>query len=211
MVLALKKRGEARASEIAEALGITPSGVRQHLSTLWADGARRAHRTIHARPGRPKFAYFLTEPAELVPEDLPRATNEFLEHLEEEDPELLVRLFERRRQRRVEATRKRLADKTFDQKVAVLARILDEDGYLADFESRPDGTYLIREHNCAILGVAVRYGLACSSELEFLREAFPDAEIDRVAHKVAGAYMCSYEVRPRRGRSRKVSAARRQA
>ena len=27
VVLALKKRGEARASEIAEALGITPSGV----------------------------------------------------------------------------------------------------------------------------------------------------------------------------------------
>ena len=89
----------------------------------------------------------------------------------------------------MEATRKRLAGKTFDEKVAVLARILDEDGYLADFEKRPDGTYLIREHNCAILGVAVRYGLACSSELEFLREAFPDAEINRVAHKVAGAYV----------------------
>src|SRR6266568_5102929 len=191
VVLALKKRGEARASEIAEALGITPSGVRQHLSALRADGLV-AYRTIHAGPGRPKFTYFLTEPAEaLFPKTYHELTNEF--------PELLVRLFERRRQRRVEATRKRLAGKTFDEKVAVLARILDEDGYLADFESRPDGTYLIREHNCAILGVAVRYGLACSSELEFLREAFPDAEIDRVAHKVAGAYMCSYEVRPRRG------------
>ncbi len=162
VVLALKKRGEARASEIAEALGITPSGVRQHLSALRADGLV-AYRTIHAGPGRPKFAYFLTEPAEaLFPKTYHELTNEFLEHLEEEDPELLVRLFERRRQRRVEATRKRLADKTFDEKVAVLARILDEDGYLADFESRPDGTYLIREHNCAILGVAVRYGLACS-------------------------------------------------
>ena len=31
----------------------------------------------------------------------------------------------------------------------MLARILDEDGYIADFQSRPDGTYLIREHNCA--------------------------------------------------------------
>jgi DeoR family suf operon transcriptional repressor len=154
VVLALKKRGEARASEIAEALGITPSGVRQHLSALRADGLV-AYRTIHAGPGRPKFAYFLTEPAEaLFPKTYHELTNEFLEHLEEEDPELLVRLFERRRQRRVEATRKRLADKTFDEKVAVLARILDEDGYLADFESRPDGTYLIREHNCAILGAS---------------------------------------------------------
>src|SRR5487761_802912 len=90
VVLALKKRGEARASEIAEALGITPSGVRQHLSALRADGLV-AYRTIHAGPGRPKFAYFLTEPAEaLFPKTYHELTNEFLEHLEEEDPELLV-------------------------------------------------------------------------------------------------------------------------
>jgi predicted ArsR family transcriptional regulator len=152
VVLALKKRGEARANEIAEALGITPSAVRQHLSALRADGLV-AYRKIHAGPGRPKFAYFLTEPAEaLFPKTYHELTNEFLEHLEEEDPELLVRLFERRRRRRVEATRERLADKTFDEKVATLARVLDEDGYLADFERRPDGTYLIREHNCAISG-----------------------------------------------------------
>lgn len=208
VVLALKKRGEARANEIAEALGITASGVRQHLNALRADGLVD-YRKIHAGAGRPKFAYFLTEPAEaLFPKTYHELTNELLEHLQEEDPELLVRLFERRRQRRVEATRKRLADKTFDEKVAVLTGILDEDGYLADFERRSDGSYLIREHNCAILGIAVRYGLACSSELEFLREAFPEAEIDRVAHKVAGAYMCSYQVRPRRGLSLKISAAR---
>ena len=55
VVPALKKRGEARASEIAAALGITPSGVRQHLGALRADGLV-AYRTIHAGPGRRKFA-----------------------------------------------------------------------------------------------------------------------------------------------------------
>jgi len=196
VLFTLKKRGEARAEEIAESLGITPSGVRQHLSALRAEGLV-AYRKIHAGPGRPKFAYRLTDVAEdLFPKTYHELTNELLEHLEEEDPELLVRIFERRRQRRVEAARKRLAGKTFDEKVAVLTSILDEDGYLADFERRPDGTYLISEHNCAIWGVAVRYGLACSTELEFLREAFPEAEIDRVAHKIASAYVCAYEVRP---------------
>jgi DeoR family suf operon transcriptional repressor len=208
VVFALKVRGEARANEIAEALGITASGVRQRFNALRADGLVD-YRTIHAGPGRPKFAYFLTATAEaLFPKTYHELTNELLENLQEEDPELFGRLFERRRQRRVEATRERLAGKTFDEKVAVLTAILDEDGYLADFETRSDGSYLIREHNCAILGVAVRYRLACSSELEFLREAFPEAEIDRVAHKVAGAYMCSYEVRPRRGLSLKISAAK---
>jgi Predicted transcriptional regulator len=211
VVLALKKRGEARASEIAEALGITPSGVRQHLSALRADGLV-AYRTIHAGPGRPKFAYFLTEPAEaLFPKTYHELTNEFLEHLEEEDPELLVRLFERRRQRRVEATAQAPGRQDLRREGCRAGEDPGRGWLPRRLRERPDGTYLIREHNCAILGVAVRYGLACSSELEFLREAFPDAEIDRVAHKVAGAYMCSYEVRPRRGRSRKVSAARRKA
>src|SRR5450759_2273108 len=77
VVLALKKRGEARASEIAEALGITPSGVRQHLSVLRADGLV-AYRTIHAGPGRPKFAYFLTEPAEAL---FPKTYHELVREL----------------------------------------------------------------------------------------------------------------------------------
>src|SRR5260370_37497558 len=86
VVLALKKRGEARASEIAEALGITPSGGRQHLSALRADGLV-AYRTIHAGPGRPKFAYFLTEPAEAVfPTTRPGRTNALLVLLEVEYP-----------------------------------------------------------------------------------------------------------------------------
>ena len=196
VLLALKKRGEARAEEIAEALGITPSGVRQHLSALRATQLV-TYRKIHAGPGRPKFAYRLTDLAEaLFPKAYLEFTNDVLEHIEEEDPELLGRIFERRRRRRVEAARKRLAGKSLNEKVAMLVRILDEDGYLADFERHPDGTYLINLHNCAIWRVAVRYGLACSTELEFLREALPEAEIDRVAHKVAGAYVCAYEVRP---------------
>ncbi len=196
VLLALKKRGEARAEEIAEALGITPSGVRQHLTPLRAEGLV-TYRKIHAGPGRPKFAYRLTDLAEeLFPKTYHEFTNELLEHIEEEDPELLVRIFERRRQRHLKAARKRLAGKSLDEKVAMLVRILDEDGYLADFERRPDGTYLINLHNCAIWRVAVRYGLACRTELEFLREALPEAELARVAHKVAGAYVCAYEVRP---------------
>jgi DeoR family suf operon transcriptional repressor len=54
------------------------------------------------------------------------------------------------------------------------------------------------EHNCAILGVARRWGLACSTEIEFIREALPEARVERVAHMMAGAHVCRYEVTPRR-------------
>jgi DeoR family suf operon transcriptional repressor len=204
VLLAIKKRGEAQAGEIAELLGITASGVRQHLKALRAEGLV-TYRKVHAGPGRPRFAYRLTELAEpLFPKTYHELTNEILEHIDAEDPQLLIRIFDRRRQRRVEAARRRLAGKTFDEKVAVLTKILDAEDYLASFERRPDGTYLISEHSCAIWEVAVRYGLACSTELEFLREALPEAEIDRIAHKIAGAHVCAYEVQLRRRRSRKA-------
>ena len=91
---------------------------------------------------------------------------------------------------------------------AELARILDEDGYLADFEALPDGTFRITEHNCAILGVARRWGLACVTEIDFLREALPEARIERVAHMMAGAHVCRYEIAPlRTSRSKMVRAA----
>jgi DeoR family suf operon transcriptional repressor len=91
-----------------------------------------------------------------------------------------------------------LADKPeFADKVAELATILDEDGYLAGWELLDDGTFRITEHNCAVLGVAQRYGQACSSEIEFLRAALPDASVERTSHILAGGHRCAYVIAPR--------------
>ncbi len=192
----VKLRGEADAESIAAALGITLSGARQHLVALERDGLIM-HRERREGPGRPKHVYTLTAAGDaLFPRNYAELTNELLEYVEDEDPELLSRLFDRRAHRRLERARTRLAGLSFEAQVAELARILDEDGYLADFTRRDDGAYVITEHNCAVLSVAMRYGLACSSELAFLQEALPDAEITRIAHRIAGAHVCAYLVRP---------------
>ena len=81
--------------------------------------------------------------------------------------------------------------------MAELARILDEDGYLAAWEALPDGSFRIVEHNCAVLDVAERYGQACSSEIAFLRQALPEATVERVSHMIAGAHSCAYLIVPR--------------
>src|SRR5207237_10265661 len=106
------------------------------------------------------------------------------------------RVFERRRRRRVERARARLADLPFEEQLAELTAILDEDGYLAELVRLDDGRYRIVEHNCAILAVAARYGAACATELEFLRAVLPDATVERVAHLLAGGHVCAYEVTP---------------
>ena len=77
-----------------------------------------------------------------------------------------------------------------------LTAILDEDGYLADVERLDDGGWRITEHNCAILSVAQGFRQACSSELSFIRDALPGADVRRVAHLMDGAHVCAYEIRP---------------
>ena len=195
VLLRLKMRGDAGTEELAADLGITVSAVRQHLDELVAAGLVARRGEPRGR-GRPPIRYTLASAGEaLFPRSYGELTNELLEYVEDEDPDLVERVFERRRQRRVEQARRRLAGKTFPRRVEELTSILDEDGYLAEFVRRADGTYVVTEHNCAILGVAQRYRLACSTEIEFLREALPDATIERVAHKMAGQHVCSYEIR----------------
>ena len=194
ILLTIKKQGEARAEELASILGITTSAIRQHLTALLGEGLV-AVREQRGGAGRPKHLYSVTAQAEaLFPKTYPELTCELLDYAGAEGPGTVERLFERRRQRRVADARLRLAGKSFDERVTELARILDEDGYLADTEHDEGGDWRIVEHNCAILEVAFRYGQACSSELGFLRDVMPDAQIDRVSHMASGGYHCAYRI-----------------
>jgi DeoR family suf operon transcriptional repressor len=193
---ALKKRGEMTVEELSGILEMTVSGVRQQLAGLQRDGLVMFEE-IRGGPGRPRHNYHLTAAADgLYPRAYAELTNELLEYVEDADPKLVEAIFERRRERRIAAGRTRLEGLTFDDKVAELAKILDEDGYLADWAGQADGTYLVTERNCAIFGVALRYGQACGSELEFIRAVLPDARVERIAHMVAGAHTCSYRIEP---------------
>jgi DeoR family transcriptional regulator, suf operon transcriptional repressor len=193
---ALKKNGELRAEDLAESNNMTTSGVRQQLQALEADGLV-THLEKREGRGRPKHVYKLTTAADaLYPRMYSELTNELLDYVREDNPEMLERIFKRRMQRRLEHAQTRLEkQKTFDAKVAELTKILDQDGYLAEFQKLENGNYLITEHNCAVIGVALQYSQACSSELEFLRLALPDASIERVSHMIAGAHKCAYSIK----------------
>ena len=193
----LKTKGEASAEEVAVTLGITIGAVRQHLGPLEADGLV-AHRDERPGPGRPRRRYCLTPAAEVLwPKRYGQLTNQLLSFIADADPSLVDTAFEQRRQVRVVRAGARLAGLSFDERVRELAAVLDDDGYLASCERIGPGRWRIVEHNCAILDVAQRYGAACGTELAFLQEAMPDAEVERTAHMMAGAHVCAYEVRKR--------------
>lgn len=192
---ALKKRGEDTVEGLAEALELTVSGVRQQLTALERDGLV-AFSENRAGPGRPRHVYRLTPAADaLYPRAYAELTNELLDYVQDADPELIDRVFRARRDRRIAGAHARLAGLDFEAAVAELARILDEDGYLADWTKAEEG-YVVTERNCAIFGVAMKYGQACGSELEFIRTALPNARVERISHMVAGAHNCSYRITP---------------
>jgi predicted ArsR family transcriptional regulator len=199
VLYAVRRRGEATAEQVAESLGMTVSGARQHLSALVDIGLAEAAEAPEptGRRGRRSLVYAVTPTGDaLFPKAYGELTNELLGFLDDEAPETVNRLFARRRDARTANALARLDGLDLPQKVAELTQILDEDGYLAGWEAEADGTFLIVEHNCAIWAVASRYGQACNSEIEFIQAVLEPAHVERVSHMIDGAKRCAYRVTP---------------
>ena len=193
----VKRRGEATADELAVSLETSASAVRQHLGVLRSAGLIEA-RQERGQTGRPADRYratVRTEPLFVTPDDL---SIELLELVEDEHPDLVDRVFDRRRQRLVDDAEVDLAGISTEDRIAKVTELLDAQGYLCDWEQVGEDHFRINLHNCAIWSVANRFRKACASELEFLQGVLPDATVARVTHKTSGAHTCAYDIAVRR-------------
>lgn len=199
VLYAVRRRGDATAEQVAQQLGITVSGARQHLTALADDGLvdSTEQKPDAPRRGRRTLVYFVTSQGDAIfPKAYGELTNELLGYVVDTDPEMLEAIFVKRRQRRIESAQERMRPlDTLAEQVHELTRILDEDGYMATIERVDEDTFLIVEHNCAIWAVAQQYGQACSSELDFIRAVLPGATVERTQHMVGGARHCAYEIK----------------
>jgi predicted ArsR family transcriptional regulator len=193
----LKVAGEATADQVAAELGITVGAVRQLVGPL-SEAGLIAHRDDRRGPGRPRRWYCLTPAAEaLFPKRYGQLTNQLLGFIGDAAPALVTSAFEQRgEQRRARAEPRLAAAGSFEERVSELARILDEDGYLADCAPNPDGSWLVTERNCAILDVARHHREACASELAFLQAVLPNATVERVSHLLTDGRHCAYRIAP---------------
>jgi DeoR family transcriptional regulator, suf operon transcriptional repressor len=202
VLYALRRLGDATTEQIAEDVGITVSGARQHLTALIEHGLVAASevRDDPHRRGRPRLTYHVTELGDLLfPKAYGALTNELLGYVSETDPGGVDRLFERRRDNRIASANTRLGScRSLAAKVAELTAILDEDGYLASYEQLGRDHFVVIEHNCAIAAVANRYGQACVSEIDFIRSVLPEAEVTRISHMANGDRRCAYDIKRKR-------------
>lgn len=193
VLVALKRRGEATADELADVLDISASAVRQHLGALRTAGLIAARQDRGER-GRPADRYHATEQSESLFVTSDDLSIDILSLVAEEQPEIVERMFSLHRQRLVDDARAHLADTTLEERIVAVTKLLDARGYLCDSEQVSADHFRINLRTCAIWNVASRIRTACRSELEFLQGVLPDATVQRTAHKTSGAHTCAYEI-----------------
>lgn len=191
----LKKQGPLSVSQLAKQLALHPMSIRQHLVGLEGEGYVGYQRMRIPR-GRPAHLYHLTEKGEaLFPNDYEQFSLALLEGLVRLEGEgKLIQLLQAQMENLLREYRAKLQGKPLGEQVRLLAEMLNEKGYMVEWDEDAEG-FILREHHCAIGAIAVRYPQVCAQELHLMRRLF-DAEVERVCHKAQGDHHCSYRILP---------------
>lgn len=195
----IKRAGEIDVAEMARGLGISNVAVRQHLASLETAGQVEA-RMVRKTVGRPTRLYRLTTAGDQAfPQSSDAVALDLLSRMEKiMGPEALEELFKARLRDLSKNYQQRLANaKTWEEKLQILARIRDEEGYLcqvekikgADGKERP----MIVEHHCPVSSIAKQHPMVCRYELELFRRVLGDPTIKRSEHILSGGHTCAYE------------------
>ncbi len=189
----IRLHGGQTAQQLAAELNITSMGVRRYLMALERDGLVRVQ-TQRQAAGRPTYVYRLTEAGyDTFPNNYHVLAAQLLDAVRVRDGEAKVEdLFAQRMDQLFAQYEPRMRGKNLAERVAELAKIQDENGYMAVW-AKADGGYLLKEQNCAIYRVACRFQAACQYEIELFRRLL-DANIVRVEHQVKGDLACTYFV-----------------
>jgi DeoR family suf operon transcriptional repressor len=191
----LHHQGQATVKEMARLLGLTPTGVRQHLAVLERDGLIEGHE-LRGHVGRPALVYRLTERgAATFPANYAMLTNLLLEEVRTmAGADALQRLLRRVSSRMAEQYSERIAGKSLSERVESTAQVLREQGCEVDV-TREAGEYFIRQCSCPYPEVARQHSAVCALEVDFVQR-MTGADARLVGSLLRGDPACSYRIRP---------------
>ncbi len=205
----LKRSGPCSTAELADALGVTTQAVRPQLAELEADGLVVSELISTGIRGRPPIGWALS----------PRAIGLFPDRHGDLTVELITAmratigadaldmvLTERDRLQFDRITAAMPVGAGVAERVEILARHRDEQGYMA--EVVPDGDdLLLVEHHCPICAAANECEGLCRNELDLFRKVMGEgATVERTDHLLSGDERCIYKIRVNRDRTRPNSA-----
>ena len=196
----LKRSPNASLEEVADGLGISKAAVLGHLQRLESDGlVERSYRA--GKVGRPRVLFRLTDRGSaMFPQayaDMSLCALEFIER--RFGRTAVAELLAQRAGEVADRNWQRLGSGALPTRVAELARVRTEGGYMAEVAGHRRGLVELREHNCPILALARQYPEACETERRMF-ESMLKAKVE-VSHRVvAGDPVCRFLIREREGR-----------
>jgi predicted ArsR family transcriptional regulator len=196
LLFLLKMRGPQTAAELAKSLRISSEAVRQQLTRLEGESLVSGKAEVRG-VGRPVQLYQLAALAQRrFPDTHAELTGQLINEIRgvlgEDALDRLIRA-------REASSRHRYAsllggEKSLSGKIARLAEIRTDEGYMATWQ-KEGNAYLLVENHCPICIAATACAGFCRSEQSIFQEVLgPDVRIERIEHILAGARRCAYRI-----------------
>jgi predicted ArsR family transcriptional regulator len=190
----LRREGRASVKELGKLLGLTSTGIRQHLTVLERDGLVDAQEE-RGHVGRPALVYRLTDRGDaLFPKRYDELANVLVEQVREASgAQGLQNLLRRVAVRFAEPYGDRVEGRPVNERVSETSEILHERGSLASVVQDADG-WLISQHTCPFPNVAKQNSSVCALDVEFVRRLVgADARLTKSL--LRGDSTCTFRVR----------------
>lgn len=197
ILILLKTEGPQLAATIGGALGISSEAARQQLTKMAEEGLVEPVTEAASGRGRPKQLWHLTVAGNRqFPDGHADLTATLLSTMASQlgqgavDAVISARETDTLRRYRSEID----AAGDLPSRVASLAAIRTQEGYMADHWQEDDGSLMLVENHCPICAAACACSGFCRSELETFRTIL-GAQVEREEHILLGARRCAYRIR----------------
>lgn len=195
LLILLKKHGPMQASEAGEHLGTTGEAARQQFTKLARDGMVEAHSECRG-VGRPVQRWHLTALGnKRFPDCHAELTVKILTTIRRELGEDAIGkiITARENEARRDYFDKLQGAETLEERIIRLVAIRTEEGYMAQWEKEPEGSWLIIENHCPICSAARMCQGFCRAELELFQTVL-NASVERVEYLLTDSRRCVYRV-----------------
>src|SRR3972149_2788411 len=191
----LQRQGRATVKELGSLLGLTSTGIRQHLTVLERDGLVDA-REERGRVGRPTLVYSPTEKADaLFPKTYDALAAVLLEEIRSsQGNERLHDLLHKVAERMAAPFAERVEGRPLPARGRETGRTLEEQGCPVDVREADDGEYYIDEFTCPFPKVAQQDRSVCALHVDFVRVLTGGAP-PRTQSLYPGERACCYRIR----------------
>jgi predicted ArsR family transcriptional regulator len=189
----LRSHGKGSVKELGDLLGLTSTGIRQHLTILERDNLIEGHEE-RGRVGRPALVYSLTPLGDAVyPKKYATLASLLLDEVRTVSGDQGVQeLLQRVARRRAEPYMGRMEGLDLTARVAELARIIEAEGCLVS-ASRKGGSHVISRLTCPYPDVARAHKDLCHLDAQFMGYLL-EAPVSLDSCIARGDAACTYRI-----------------